>query len=169
MKFISGLDAKQGTTYPAFNDANILVITARSLVKNSIARYLRQSGYQNVECLTGHGLIKETVAQFSPDLIVLDGEISMSESIFATLLSARERGGRMNFILIVPKATQATDLVGDGFSVSLIEKPFKSEELGLCVQNSLQDACRSKAVPMSKLASLTSKLSQTINQTFFRQ
>ena len=72
----------------------------------------------------------------------------------------------MKFILIVPSETKASDMEGEGFSALLLKKPFKADQLGLFVRRSLRDIDRLKVIPTSKLASLTSKLSQSFNQTF---
>ena len=132
----------------AVGAAKILVVDDEPTVREVVARYLRRDGY-DVRELDRGDLVEAAVAQFRPDLIVLDIMLPGTSGLDVLRQSAI---GRVPVILLTARVDESDRVLGLELGADdYVTKPFSPRELVARVRTVLRRAQPGPLAPTTAL------------------
>jgi two-component system response regulator ResD len=134
--------------------AKILVVDDEPTVREVVAQYLRRDGY-DVRELDRGDLVDAAVAQFQPDLIVLDIMLPGTSGLDVL---RRSSNGRVPVILLTARVDESDRVLGLELGADdYVTKPFSPRELVARVRTVLRRAQPSPSAPPQPLLSSSSR------------
>ena len=112
---------------PTRKTARVLVVDDEPSIADAVATALRYEGFETREVGSGK-LAERTVAEFAPDLVVLDVMLPDLDG-FALARRLRERGNRVPVIFLTARDATEAKVEGLALGDDYVTKPFSLAEI----------------------------------------